>query len=80
MTITNHLVVFLVTWWLVIFIVLPFGIKGHHESNEDYEAGIEPGSPINPQIGKKMIITTGITTVIWLIFWAVMEFDLISIG
>lgn len=79
MTIANHLIVFLVCWWLVLFMVLPWGIKGHHESNEDFEAGIEPGSPVAPNIRQKMIITTAITTVVWAMFWAVMEFDLISI-
>lgn len=79
MTIANHLIVFLVCWWLVLFMVLPWGIKGHHESSEDYEAGIEPGSPVTPHIRQKMIITTAITTVVWALFWAVVEFDLISI-
>ncbi|PCI50010.1 MAG: hypothetical protein COB49_04325 [Alphaproteobacteria bacterium] len=79
MTIANHLIVFLVCWWLVLFMVLPWGVKGHHESDEDFEAGIEPGSPIKPDIGRKMLITTAITVVIWGIFWAVVSFDLISI-
>jgi len=79
MTIANHLVVFLVCWWLVFFMVLPWGVTGHHESNEDYEAGIEPGSPVKANIGKKMLITTGITVIIWGMFWAVVEFNLISI-
>lgn len=80
MTIANHLIVFLVCWWLVLFMVLPWGIKGHHETSEEYDAGIEPGSPVKPNIKKKMVITTGITIVIWALFWAVVEFDLISIN
>lgn len=79
MTIANHIVVFLVCWWLVLFMVLPWGVKGHHESNEEFEPGIEPGSPVKPHIGKKMLITTAITFVLWAIFWAVMEYDLISL-
>ncbi len=80
MTIANHLIVFLVIWWLVLFMVLPWGVKAHHESNEEYEAGIEPGAPVKPHIGKKMLITTGITFVMWALFWAVMAFDLISLA
>ncbi|PHZ85329.1 DUF1467 family protein [Paremcibacter congregatus] len=79
MTLANHLVVFLVVWWLVLFMVLPWGVKGHHESGDEFEAGIEPGSPVKPQIGKKMLITTGITIVLWGAFWAAMEFGLITI-
>ena len=80
MTIANHLVVFLVCWWLVFFMVLPWGIKGHHETDEDFEAGIEPGAPIKANIGKKMLITTGITIIVWASFWAVVAFDLISLS
>ena len=80
MTIANHLVVFLVCWWLVFFMVLPWGIKGHHEMDEDFEAGIEPGAPIKANIGKKMLITTGITIIVWASFWAVVAFDLISLS
>lgn len=80
MTIANHLVVFLVCWWLVFFMTLPWGVKGHHETGEEYEAGIEPGSPVKANIGIKMLITTGIATVIWAMFWAVVAFDLISIN
>ncbi|PCJ36023.1 MAG: hypothetical protein COA93_02250 [Alphaproteobacteria bacterium] len=81
MTIANHLVVFLVCWWLVFFMVLPWGVKGHHESDEEYEAGIvEPGSPVKANIGKKMLITTGITLVVWGMIWAVISFELISLN
>lgn len=80
MTVANLIVVYLVCWWLVLFMVLPWGVKGHHETGEDYEAGIELGSPVKANIGRKMLITTAITTVIWGIFWAVMEWGLISIS
>ena len=79
MTFANHIVVFLVCWWMVLFLVLPWGVKGHHESDEDYPDGIEPGSPVKANMGRKVIITTGITFVLWAIFWAVMEFNLLKI-
>lgn len=80
MTIANHLVVFLVCWWMVFFMVLPWGIKGHHETGEAIDDGIDPGSPIKANIGRKMLITTGIATVVWAMFWAAMAFDLISVS
>ncbi|MCF8474380.1 MAG: DUF1467 family protein [Emcibacter sp.] len=80
MTIANHIIVFIVCWWMVLFMVLPWGIKGHHESGEDFQTGIEPGSPIKANMGKKVLVTTGIAFVVWGIFWAVMEFNLISLN
>lgn len=59
--------------------VLPWGIRGHHETGDSFDAGIEPGSPIKANIGKKMLITTAITTVIWGIIWIVIKFGLLSI-
>ncbi len=79
MTIANHIVVFLVCWWLVFFMVLPWGVRGLHESDEELEAGIEPGAPVKANIGRKMLITTGITIVVWGIIWAVIAYGLMSV-
>ncbi|WP_321391519.1 DUF1467 family protein [Emcibacter sp.] len=80
MGIVEHIVVFSVAWWLILFMVLPFGVRNHHESGEEGEDGIEMAAPVKPNIGKKMLITTGITFVVWLCFWAIIEFKLISLG
>jgi len=80
MSFANHLVVFFVSWWLVFFMVLPWGVTGHHESDEDYPAGIELGAPIKANMGKKVLITTGIAIIVWASFWAVKTFGLISIS
>ena len=80
MTVANFIVVYLVCWWLVLFMVLPWGVKVHNETGEEYESGIDLGSPVKATIGRKMLITTAITTVIVGIFWSVMEWGLISIS
>ncbi|WP_417318003.1 DUF1467 family protein [Emcibacter sp.] len=80
MNIAGHIVVFAVAWWLILFMVLPFGVQSHHEAGEDGEDGVEMAAPVKPNIGKKMLITTAITIVVWACFWAVMEFELISLG
>jgi predicted secreted protein len=59
---------YLVIWWVVIFVVLPFGI---HPAAEG-ELGHDPGAPANPRIKLKAAITTAVAAVIWLLFyWAV---------
>ncbi len=60
------LVMYLIIWWVVLFAVLPIGVKGQAES-EDIVKGSEPGAPVDSQIKKKFIITSVIATVIWVI-------------
>ncbi len=49
-------------WWLVIFLVLPWGVK----------------VPETPMIGRKLLVTTAISTVLWVIAYLIIESDWIS--
>jgi len=62
-------VLFVLIWWTVLFAVLPFGTR-----TEDVEqsAGGWRGAPANPHIGRKIIATTILATVIWLAaYWLI---------
>ncbi len=58
------IVMFLLTWILVLFTVLPFNVRTQDE-DKDVSWGTEPGAPSQSRIGFKMVVTTGITAVIW---------------
>ena len=76
MSFTGGLVVFIIVWWLVLFMVLPWGIR----REDTPEAGHEPGAPANPRLLLKALITTLIALVIWAaIYWAI-DTDLIHFG
>ena len=70
------LVVFIMIWWLTLFTVLPFGVRGQFEDG-DVAHGTEPGAPTSPKLAQKAWITTGLASVFWLIFVAMMEFGLL---
>lgn len=57
-------VVYLLIWWVTLFAVLPFGIRGQAEEN-DIVHGSDPGAPTTINMKRKAWITTGIATVIW---------------
>jgi predicted secreted protein len=57
-------VTFLTMWWIVLFCVLPFGARSQAEAGEVTE-GTDPGAPVLPNIGKKMLWTTLITIFVW---------------
>ncbi|HZT50785.1 MAG TPA: DUF1467 family protein [Stellaceae bacterium] len=59
---------YVVIWWVVIFTVLPFGLRASDEGDPGHAAG----APANPRLGRKALITTAIATVLWLLlYWAV---------
>lgn len=74
MTVFQGVVVYIITWWVVIFAVLPFGVKPIEKGVPGHAAG----APANPRLWFKAGITTVVTTVIWLAFFAVVSADLIS--
>ena len=63
MTIFNSIVLFLIIWWLILFIFLPIDIS----KQKKIELGNDPGAPENPKLKKKFVLTTFLTTIIWLI-------------
>lgn len=58
-------VFFLFTWWMVLFLVLPFGAK----PPENPEVGHSTGAPEHLNLKRKFIITTVITLVLSILFF-----------
>lgn len=78
MSIASHIVVFVISWWMVFFMVLPVGVKTPEEAGEDREPGAPESAPHNPRILRKMLITTAVAAVIWLIYWLIVKYDVIT--
>lgn len=49
-------------WWIVLFAVLPFGVRGQHE--DQVAPGTEPGAPQTPRIARKALVTTLLSAVV----------------
>jgi predicted secreted protein len=59
---------YLVIWWVVIFAVLPFGVRAAEEG----EMGHDAGAPADPRLRLKAAITTLVAGALWLLlYWAV---------
>ncbi len=71
MNIAGAIVIYAIVWWAVFFAVLPWGVKGRWESEDDGVEGAEPGAPEKPDIKRKMLITTAIAFGLWLAIVAV---------
>ena len=79
MSIITHIVVFTISWWLVLFMVLPIGVKTAEEEGETRDPNTAEGAPHNPRIIRKMLITTAIATVLWLVYWMIVEYEIITL-
>lgn len=78
MTLAGGFVIFTITWMVVLFTVLPWGIKTSEEANEPIEPGSAESAPVNPRIWTKFGITTVITSFLFAIVWATDRFDIVN--
>ena len=69
MGITGSIVVYVIIWWIVFFSVLPFGIQSNKTVFKDSIEGSDPGAPKNPKIAKKFLITTIITSILFVVIY-----------
>ena len=69
MGITGSLIIYVMIWWIVFFSVLPFGIKSNKKIFEENIEGNDPGAPKNPQIAKKFLVTTIITSILFIVIY-----------
>jgi predicted secreted protein len=59
-------IIFVIVWWLVLFVVLPFGVQ----PQDSVQPGTAPSAPARPRIPLKMAITTVIAAVLTvLVIW-----------
>ena len=54
---------YFIVWWLVFFAVLPFGVRGQHETGE-VTLGTEHGAPEAPMLLRKVVATSLIAALI----------------
>ena len=74
MNVVTGLVTYFIIWWLVLFMVLPWGNRSH----DSPESGHVASAPARPRIGLKFLITTAISALIFLMMWGIIESGWIS--
>ena len=79
MGITGSIIVYVLIWWIIFFSVLPVGIQSNKEEFKERIEGVDPGAPNNPKIAKKFLITTIITSIIFIVIYYLVEFDLLNL-
>ena len=70
--------VYIVIWWTVLFAVLPIGVRTQGE-----DGVVVPGTPASaptaPRLLRVAVITTAISTVLFLLPWAMARYGLADV-
>ena len=75
---TTIAAIYFIVWWIVLFAVLPWGVRSQHEAGE-IVPGSDPGAPAIPRLGLKIIWTTIVSGVLMAAVYAVFATKLLNI-
>jgi predicted secreted protein len=70
MPVTTAIAVFFLIWWIVLFAVLPWGVRSQHEGGE-IVPGTDPGAPVIPRLARKLVWTTGVSVIVFALCYVV---------
>jgi len=79
MSIFGMIVTYVVVWWIVLFAVLPWGVRSQIESDQQSVAGSDLGAPKKSYIGLKFLVTTVLSLFVWGFFVSLFYMDIIAI-
>jgi predicted secreted protein len=74
MGIVTGILVYVILWWMVFFMVLPWGIQ----PNEQPEVGHQPGAPYKPKLWMRALVTTAAASFAFLILYLFVPADMMQ--
>ena len=72
MKIGTAVAIYFVIWWIVLFAVLPLGVRTQGEAGE-VVPGTPASAPSRPALAKKATITTVVAAVVFAGLWALLN-------
>ena len=78
MSLSPILAIYFITWWVVLFMVLPWGVRSQDESGE-VAPGTEPGAPVRHRLLLKFLWTTIVASVLFAGFYGAYAAGLVPI-
>jgi predicted secreted protein len=79
MSLTLGIAIYVLLWWVVLFAVLPLGVRTQAE-----DGAVVPGTPASaptqPHLVRILLLTTLISSALFALCWAIVRFDLIDVG
>jgi predicted secreted protein len=75
---TTAAAIYFIIWWVVLFAVLPWGIRSQEETG-NVEPGTDPGAPALPRIWMRLVWTTAVATVIFTACYVIYVYRLVAL-
>lgn len=76
---TTMLAIYFVVWWVVLFAVLPFGVRSQAEQGV-VSPGTDPGAPEIPRLKAKLVWTTLVSALVFGAFYWVYVSRVVSLN
>jgi predicted secreted protein len=78
MALSTAIAIYFIIWWVVLFAVLPFGVRSQEEGG-DVVRGTDPGAPVVPRLWWKLVWTTVIASVVFAICALLYSYRLVTL-
>lgn len=75
---TTALAIYFIVWWVILFAVLPWGVRSQAEAGV-VVPGSDPGAPAIARLGLKLIWTTVAATVVFALLYAAYVTRIVSL-
>jgi predicted secreted protein len=75
---TTAAAIYFILWWVVLFAVLPWGVRSQEESG-DVVPGSDPGAPAIPRLAAKLVWTTVVSGAVFGLIALVYAYRLVTL-
>jgi predicted secreted protein len=76
----TDVIVFVIIWWLVLFMVLPVGVRTAYEAGQAMEPGQATSAPVKPQLFVKFLATTAIAATLFAVYWLMQRYNVLGVN
>jgi predicted secreted protein len=77
-SVTTAIAIYFVLWWIVLFAILPWGVRSQEESGS-VSPGTDPGAPSIPALWRKLVWTTIATTVVFTVAVLLFQYRIVTL-
>jgi predicted secreted protein len=79
MTLAFAAAIYFIIWWIVLFAMLPIGVRTSEEAGEQASPGTAESAPHMPNLLPKMVATTVVSSIIFAALYAIIVHRVITL-
>ncbi len=79
MSVAFGLAIYLVIWWIVLFAMLPIGVRTSEEEGEKVVPGAAESAPHAPNLLPKMVATTVVSSIVFAVLYVIIVHHVIAL-